>query len=480
MRSEAALADLATSSPELRSPLAATVCRAGGGDPARLIEFWSGRSPGHQGSDSRYRWELTHARAGDARWCGEPESWSPWRDKDAAVLERDPRGFEERLTLPIAIADGLALLSERAPTDPVAKQLLDETATVARRDLAGYVSGMHAWTDTFALRCLARRPAALAAMRPFAIAIAAAYTTAASEGVVRGSRFPFHNTPLASATAMLAAGLWELGQDVPLIARLVSAVGASVDPETGGFGDGDGAPDVFTTVLAAELLSRIEPDFDPEPAVSFVCSKISADGLVRALGPEAPWLTELTLEWLRASSRDFASRFAWPRMAAEDLDRKTGLPPFSFFVDLCDLAGALPGLAHATSTVVFMDLVGFRLFNNTYGQDMGDAVLHAFAHELELIDDSVAIRDGGDELLLIGAPTGQRLKDQLEEFRSRWPVRFAEQFGQDAPPVTARYLVADATGAQLRHAREVLGREVTALKNVDPDAPRGVRKDLVL
>lgn len=447
-------------------------------DANAIFDFWEKRAPGSLVSDARYRWELTHARAPGASYDVPFEEWVPWRPQDARVMSRDGADFELRLTLPISIADGCELLARWADRDERAARFLEESEPVFRKDLAGFVHAAHAWKDGFALYCLSRRAHALERMQPFAIAIAACYTPEAKQvGWVAGRRFPFHDKALVSASAMLGSGLLALGHDVRVVAELSKFVRDS--QRDGAWGDDEGPNDVLTTMLAAELLGQIDPSFDVEQTVGFLAKAQRRDGTWRVLGPEVPWLTDAVTAWLRDAALPFASRFRFPHLPASKRDQKTKLPYYAYFTDLVRLFGEIPGLSSSSVCMAFMDLAGFRAFNNQYGQDLGDAVLAAFADELASISDSVTIRDGGDEFLVLGAPTGTELPQSIRAFRERWPKRFVEQFGAEAPPVTARVLLATTDGDRLREARERLGREVGALKHEEAELGRvGLTKDL--
>src|SRR5262249_1960086 len=146
-------------------------------------------------------------------------------------------------------------------------------------------------------------------------------------------------------------------------------------------------------------------------------------------------------------------------------DRKTGLPFFAYFVDLAALFADLPGLSASATEMAFVDLAGFGAFNNKFGQDLGDAVLRAFAEEIERTPAAKVVRDGGDEFLVVGAPERKGLTRDLDAFRKQWPGRFCARFGKDAPPVAPRILVSRARGGELRRAREELGRGIGELKN---------------
>ncbi|HJL02461.1 MAG TPA: diguanylate cyclase [Polyangiaceae bacterium LLY-WYZ-15_(1-7)] len=473
-RAEAALVDLARA-PDRRAPATAHLLLAAARRGADVeldaqLAFWEGRAPGSRGGDARYRWELRHERAPDAGWCGPASEWTTWRPGDADYFAREPARFEERLTVPIAVVGGLALL-ERCADDERTRALLAEALPVARRDFAQRAQMAHAWADLFALHVLVRAPRVLEHLEPFAIAIASCWAPElAADGLVQGVRFPFHGQPLPSASAMLAGGLLALGIDVPQVARLAAGL-LERTSDGARWADGAEAPDFFTTFLVAELLARVDPAFDPLPAARFVAAAQGEDGLFRALGPEAPWLTDSVARFLRATERPFAERFEWPHLPDANRDHKTKLPFYAYFVRLAELLGALPGLAAADCELAFLDLCGFRAFNNRFGQERGDAVLAAVAGELDAIEGVVAVRDGGDEFLLVGAPTGEGLGERLRAFRARWPEVFAARFGADVPPVRARVLLGVAEGGRVRAARERLGREVGALKQLDEEAP---------
>lgn len=430
---------------------------------APLLDFWESRTPGSLRSASRYRWELSH-RVGVPRpaYGGDPASWRDFRGSRRG--EADPFDVEERLLLPIVLSENAELLLELVEHPQLgerASALLRETARLLRRDFARHVQMLEPWEDTFALWCLARQPHALALLHPIAVAIAACYA-AECNGKVLGVGYPFHQKPLVSASAHLAFALVTLGSDLELAASLTEFVRASRKP-CGGWGDGAEA-DVLTTLAAADLLSRIDPSFDAAPTIAFFASLERPTGFWGVLGPEAPWLTMQIVLWTAVASRTFGERFRWPHRGQAMRDHKTGLPFFGYFVEIADLLLTVPGLRDAATEIAFIDLVGFRTFNNQFGQAMGDEVLRLFAAHLERLPHTRSIRDGGDEFLVIGAPTASELFATLEQFRKEWPERFVEAFGADVPPVAPRILLGWVPGAELRHAREVLGRRIGELK----------------
>jgi GGDEF domain-containing protein len=156
-----------------------------------------------------------------------------------------------------------------------------------------------------------------------------------------------------------------------------------------------------------------------------------------------------------------------------DRDRKTGLAFFSYFDDLGRLFAATPELAESRVELAFLDLAGFRAFNNAHGQDAGDAVLAEVARALTDIPTAAVVRDGGDEFLVVGAPTRTGLESSLDDFRRAWPARFAARFG-DRTPVASRILVTTGPAKELRSMRERLGRSLAPLKSSAPPGAEGM------
>ena len=445
-------------------------------DLARLLNHLMQRAPGVPGSATRYRWELNHRRVDPPAYARPMTSWKSWRPLEQSILEQDPVAFEERLTLPILIAEVTHLFQELETqkgslldtTPRLAGKMLAESDPILRRDLAQSLQMLNTWVDTFSLFCLAQRPAALQRHRPLALAIATSYATQAGAGYLLGSRFPFHEMPLVSATAHLALALLGLGYDFELLGRLVNSLRRARRP-SGGFGDAQQPEDVLTTLAAAQVLSGLDPDFDPAPTQQFFLKRQESEGFFRALGPEVPWLTALVAHWLEQSQLDFDQRFRWPATHDGNSDRKTGIAGFQYFLELCQLLLGSPCLAKATLPFAFIDLVGFRAFNNTCGQDAGDQALEECASFLSDLAGVKIIRDGGDEFLVVGAPTRGPLLQDLLEHRQSWPDRFYARFGKNVPLVRMRSLIGHVSGLRLREARETLGRRIGELKEVKED-----------
>ena len=119
--------------------------------------------------------------------------------------------------------------------------------------------------------------------------------------------------------------------------------------------------------------------------------------------------------------------------------------------------------------MAFLDLAGFGAWNNRFGMAAGDEVLRFLADELKRIPDAVAIRDGGDEFVIVGGPLGTGLADRMTQFRTDFPTKFLERFGADALPVAPRVVTTVTIGRDVISARDQLGRDIARLKSRHPD-----------
>jgi GGDEF domain-containing protein len=459
-------------------------------DESALLARWK---PGltRQTGSVRYRWGIDLRFAGEGfagrypAWIGPIDSWQPWRDGDIrAWAERPERGLEEveRLVTPLVLTESLDFLvtaSGRSDASgSLARSFLDEALPKVRRDAAMWVLEIRAWADTWALWSMARRPGALNLLYPFAAAIAGSYAASADRagGIVLGTRFPFHQVPLVSASAQLASGLVALGVHPNLAGVLAAWVRGEQRPDAG-WGDGDGASDLLTTLVGADLLAALDPDYDPIPTARWFARHQRPDGWWRACGPETTWLTVEILAWLRRASRPFAERFTWPHLAVTNRDRRTGIPFYGYFADLGRLFQAVPGLREAPIDVAFIDLAGFGAFNNSFGMAEGDRVLRTFAQAITRIPGAMAIRDGGDEFIVLGTPTASGLAGRMATFRSTWADEFATTYGNGV--VAPRILTMSTTGGRIVEARNGLGIRIAALKaEVRDVGPLGIQHDL--
>lgn len=437
-------------------------------DPGPLLRFWASRDPGSARGEMRYRWDLSHRHVGTRpAYLDPPDSWRAFRPLEQQALERDVFAFEERLCTPILLAENAALLAEITDpaVAPLAASLLQEALPAIRHDFARHVQALDPWEDTFALARLTDHPALLARMHPIAVAIASCYGAAAldDDGALLGLRFPFHRKPLVSASAQLAGSALALGIDLERASRLLAYVSAARRPD-GLWGDEPDCADLLATLAAAELLVTVDPSFDLAPTLSTLVGLRTAHGLWTALGPETLWLSARVLALIALAQQPFAQRFRWPYQPEYSQDLKTRLATFAFFADLTRFLAAVPALASAPLELAFIDLIGFRTFNNRFGQQRGDDVLRAFATALTAVPAARIVRDGGDEFLVIGAPTRGDLVDDLESFRTTWPARFRELFGTEISLVAPRIVVGQTTGGELASAREAAGRAITELK----------------
>ena len=469
----------------LAEPMLAALLRAErelGGDfrPERLIEHWSTRAVGNPIGQDRYRWELTHKKGtGVPSYAGLPETWRAWRSSEQSVLEGDVFAFEERLTGLIIACESCELLAEAGDRDARAGAMLEEATAVLRRDVAACALERNAWADSFGLWCVTRYPRIFEALLPIVIAVAEsmALRARATSGIVKGTRFPLHDRPLVSATAQLASTLLRLGSHFDIVAGAVRFVSSRL-PTLGGWGDADDPPDLLTTLVAADLLASCDPDFDPLRTALFVAERQEQSGWFRALGPEVPWLTLELVRFLQDAEKPFAARFRWPHVPGANLDRKTGLPFFAYFAELTRLFRELPGLARSSLDVGFIDLIGFREFNNRSGQQLGDEVLAEFAAALRELAEARIVRDGGDEFLIVGAPASRNLAAMLRDVQRARPARFRARFGSEAPTVLCRALTVRTNGAELGPTREILGRAIGELKTAPVDPELGILREL--
>ena len=473
----------ATPQLDLRDPMlpsALRFAREHGSDllPSPILGAWRTRMIGASARERETPWQLGFDAAPNSPAYDTPDHIGAlWRPRERDWLDRDATAFGHRLLRPIALAENVDFLIglETNPNPALAStatEILREIQPRTEADLADCIVGSDPWHDTFALWLLTRRPLALSRLHPLALAIATRYGTLANRlaGLVCGTRFPFEGVPLTSANAHLGVALWTLDYRPTLLSGIVSFVRSQGTPD-GGFADEGQPPDVLTTLVAADLLSTLDPAFDPGPTIAWLSRTQEPAGWWRALDPEVPWLTAAVVEWLEGAERPFAERFRWPAYQRFDLDRKTGIPGYVAFDRLARVFEAVPAIADASVGIAFSDLAGFREFNNAHGQEMGDRVLRTFATALSEIDASLAIRDGGDEFLIVGAPARRDLASDLEAFRGAWPDRFRAEYGADASVVAPRFVLTEVVGRDLREGRDGLGRAISGVKAAVPEPP---------
>lgn len=499
-RGERALADHAADLASLWDPLLPAVLRyldgAKGGrrDRGQLLRRWQG-NPIRATGPRRYRWSLAWDDDPENRlkWVRRPgQDAVLWHPLEAGDLHDDSVAFASRITLPVILTEALEFLEETVRDDPSlsreASDLGDEAVPKIEHDFARYVMADDTWADTFALWRLTRHPLTLDRLDPLAIAVASRFASRARiDGMrVLATRHPFFEVPLDSASAHLAAALWTLGIYPTLLSPLVTYLRHHQRPD-GGWGDADQPSDVLTTLAVADLLMRLDPGFTLESVeatddsaagreaasqvVRFLGRHQEPAGWWRALDPEVPWLTAEICRWLRAIERPFHERFRWPHLAKWQRDRKTRVPLFAFYQDLANAAAGLGPLGEAPVEVAFLDLIGFGAWNKAHGQQRGDDLLAALAAALGEIPDSLVVRDGGDEFLVIGKPgmTGV-LQTKLEAFRVAWPGRCRACL-PDVPPVEARVVLGGGAMRDALAVRERLGEAVGRVAAYEPEGP---------
>ncbi len=478
-RAEAALARHAADPQAVGDPMiaASVLAMRAIGNPAPiggLLAYLSRREQiAERHNWRRYPWILgIKTDPGDPAYAGRRVNWRP---RESFWLQSNPGQYAQRIMAPALVGLHLQLWSEVAAVDePVladrATALLRRAMPVAEDDVAEWIGADDPWRDTFAVWQLTAHPLALTHLRDLVQALANRYgRLAVRDGAVQGRRFPFFGEPLTSASAHLALGLWRLGTYPRVLPGLYALTKAMRRPD-GSWQDATQPPDVLTTLAAAELLTLLDPTFDPEPTIRFLARRQEIAGWWRALGPEVPWLTAAIVDWMRRSTSAFTRRFAWPHVAPSVRDRLTGLPTIAFFDDIALAVGALPELSQLPVEFAFIDLAGFGAFNTANGQVAGDRALRLYAETLREIPDALVVRDGGDEILVIGLPTARSLERQLAEFTRAWPER-AARLGIRRGGVVPRVVITTTTCAGLSEARYQLGVEIGQLKHRYPEPP---------
>ena len=287
---------------------------SGDAGPARaaIARWLEVHTSGNPDSVRRYPWPINTAYYQLPPYVPPRTTWHAWRPAEEEWRQRDIGRFEASLLGPLVRSDAVALLDRLAEDgEGDAAALLERVLPVVRRDMARLVVGQHAWSDTWGLWNLARHEGTLRRLHPFALAVADTYAArAVAQGSVgTGSRFPFHDRPLVSVSAQLAAGLVALGFHPQLTGRLAAWVAAR-EAADGAWGDADGPADLLTTLVAADLLAGLDPAWDAAPTLAWIERQRRADGAFVAYGPEAAWLT-LELDALaRRLARPFRSASA--------------------------------------------------------------------------------------------------------------------------------------------------------------------------
>lgn len=483
----AALARLATAPNSVEDPLVVVALerlRAEGVevDPRPLLDYYASRRP-HYGRENalRYRWSLSwRAEPGHDLYRGEPAEWRP---AEAERLLADPSGYGRRLMTPLTMASQIGFWGSLAQREPdaeigaLATGLLDEAQPAIENDVSQWLLATDPWRDTFGLWVLTAQPHAVTRLRDLLFSLAIRYGGIASrDGVVLGVRHPFHGVPMVSASAHLAAGLWRMGVYPSVMPSLLDLIRQSRRSD-GGWADGSQPTDITTTLASAEVLTALDPTFDPWPTVSWFVHRQERDGWWRALGPEVPWLTSAVLGWLDLAERPFPGRFTWPSAPVWARDRLTGLTTVATLDEVGHVLEALPGLAGEPMEVAFLDLAGFGEWNTAHGQDRGDAVMAALGQTLLDIEGVLPVRIGGDEFVVLGKPGATSLPATMKLWCEKWPA--ALEAASLPANVSPRVIVGRDRAGNLRDLRRRLGDRIGPVKLEHPmPEPTGVLVDL--
>jgi GGDEF domain-containing protein len=416
-------------------------------------------------------------------------SWIPlerrvaWRPAEAEMAERHATEHAERLWVPAAMTSHLAWLDElRAGQETMttrrAKRLVDGILPGVEDGVAERVAGLDTWADTFLLWTFARSPRALKDVHGLVSAIGARYAARAGRtaGIVQGRSFPWFEQPMVSASAHLAVGAIRVGEGSRYLASLLDYLRASMRP-AGDWGDHRQPADLLTTMAATEAFGYVDPGFDMAAAIDAIGSLATPyRGRPAVIGPEWPWLATEIVELAAWAGLPFAERFRWPHVPDWGTDPKIALPRFEAYLGLARLFEALPALADTPVEGAFIDLANFGTWNTTHGEKAGDDLLVEVARHLRDVPRARAIRVGGDEFLLVGAPEDVGLERAMRDLAARWPELSRARF-PDLPVVPLRAAITSGKAGELREGYEKLGLHIGDLKHEHPDpGPEGVVK----
>lgn len=426
----------------------------------------------------RYRWGLSYDAEPGSSTYRRPtlDHRSHWRPAEVEWLDRNPSGYGRRLMEPIVLAAQFGYWGRVAasPGDEPevassATRLLDEARSIAENAVSGWHTAVDPWRDTFGLWVLSAEPQTSTRLRETLFTLATRYgSIAARDGLVRGVRHPWFQRPLTSASAQLASALWHWGVYPSVVPNLVEYVSLVRGPD-GSWADEGQPADILTTLAAADLLARLDPGFDPEPTARWLMERQEPDGWWRALDPETPWLTASVARWLARVDLPFTERFTWPSTPIWTRDRMTGLTTVASVDELAAVITTLPRLSSQPMELAFLDLAGFRAFNQRWGsQEQGDRLLGVLGAALRELPGILPVRIGGDEMLILGKP-GDRISERIEQWRSAWPGRLRSAGFDD--PVAPRILMGRAPARDLDGLRRTLGEGIFRMKKQFPETP---------
>ena len=103
-----------------------------------------------------------------------------------------------------------------------------------------------------------------------------------------------------------------------------------------------------------------------------------------------------------------------------NFDILTGLPNRQFFMQSFETAVVKAKTMHSDAVLMFFDLDGFKLVNDSFGHETGDRLLRAIARKIVNIigPEHIVARLGGDEFLVL--LEGEYTDDYLQETASRF------------------------------------------------------------
>lgn len=190
----------------------------------------------------------------------------------------------------------------------------------------------------------------------------------------------------------------------------------------------------FVFVGATRIVTMIFPGLRPDEAMNLFYFAMVFESVATSLGVADRFL-------VIKKERDLAMQKAESFETLSHRDDLTGLYNRRALEGIFDQ----PSNAPFTGFALF-DLDNFKRVNDTHGHATGDAVLRTVAGVLAGHDDSVALRLGGEEFLLL--LRGDQVQQRVERLREAVPVRIAREVTSLELLVTASagLVEADAAG----------------------------------